>query len=139
MSLDFSYKGIDPVLVEHPGDSEEYHPVPQALVWMSVSCGFNKITTDNAAKIYERIKACQAMHGAFIRKKRETNWTTAVYITRRDVDAFIGLTSNASTLTDVAFAKRVLEWMKDYKLPRNEACLGDGFLERTAIDIIAQK
>lgn len=139
MSLDFSYKGIDPVLVEHPGNSEQYHPVLQALVWMSMCCGYNKITKDNADKVYQRIKACQAMHGAFVDKKREGNWTTAVYITLRDVEAYIGLTTNASTLTDAAFAKRVLGWMKDFKLPRNEGFLGDGFLERTAIDIIAEK
>ena len=139
MSLDFSYKGIDPVLVEHPGDSEEYHPVLQALVWMSVSCGYSRITKDNVPKVYERVRACQLMHGAFVHKKRETNSISAVYITRRDVEAYVGLTTNATALTDPQFAKRMLEWVKNAPLPRNEGFLSDGFLERTAIDIIAQK
>jgi len=139
MSLNFNYKSIDDALVNHPGNAEEHHPVFEALVWMSMVCGYNKITKDNAAKIYERIKASQAMHGALVRKKRESNTTSAVYITQRDVEAYIGLTTNASTLTDAAFAKRVLEWMKDFKLPRNEGVLGEDFSERTAIDIIAQK
>jgi hypothetical protein len=139
MSLDFSYKGIDPVLVEHPGDDEEYHPVLQALVWMSMSCGYSRITKDNAAKVYERVRACQLMHGAFVHKKRETNSISAVYITRRDVEAYVGLTTNATALTDPQFAKRMLAWVKDAPLPRNEGILSDGFLERTAIDIIAEK
>jgi len=139
MSLDFSYKGIDPVLVEHPGDSEEYHPVLQALVWMSMSCGYSRITKDNADKVYLRVRACQLMHGAFVHKKRQTNSISAVYITKRDVESYIGLTTNATALTDPQFAKRMLAWVKDAPLPRNEGCLSDGFLERTAISIIAQK
>lgn len=139
MSLDFSYKGIDPVLVEHPGDSEEYHPVLNALVWMSMSCGYSKITKDNAAQVYLRIRAWQLLQGALVHKKRESNSISAVYITLRDVEAYIGLTTNASTLTDPQFSKRMLEWVKNAPLPRNEGFLSDGFLERTAIDIIAQK
>jgi hypothetical protein len=139
MSLDFSYKGIDPVLVEHPGDSEEYHPVLQALVWMSLSCGYSRITKDSVDKVYLRVRACQLMHGAFVHKKRETNSISAVYITRRDVEAYVGLTTNATALTDPQFAKRMLAWVKDAPLPRNEGILSDGFLERTAIDIIAEK
>ncbi len=139
MSLDFSYKGIDPVLVEHPGDDEEYHPVLQALVWMSVSCGYSRITKDNAAKVYERVRAFQLMQGALVHKKRETNWTSAVYITLRDVESYIGLTTNATALTDPQFAKRMLAWVKDAPLPRNEALLGGDFKELTAIAIIAEK
>jgi hypothetical protein len=140
MPLNCNYDKIaDQSLITSPHDSEYYHPVAYALSMMSMSCGFNKITKDNAANIYQRIKACQAMHGAFIHKKRETNSVTAVYITQRDVEAYVGLTTNASTLTDAAFGKRVMEWMKDYKLPRNEGILSDNFLERTAIDLIAQK
>jgi hypothetical protein len=140
MPLNCNYNNIaDQSLITNPHVTDEYHPVAYALSMMSTSCGFSKITKDNAANIYQRIKACQAMHGAFIHKKRETNSVTAVYITQRDVEAYVGLTTNASTLTDAAFGKRVMEWMKDYKLPRNEGILSDGFLERTAIDIIAEK
>jgi hypothetical protein len=139
MSLDFSFKNIDPVLVEHPGDSEEYHPVLHALVWMSMSCGYSRITKDNAAKVYERVRAFQLMQGALVHKKRETNSISAVYITKRDVEAYIGLTTNATALTDPQFAKRMLAWVMNAPLPRNEGILSDGFLERTAIDIIAEK
>jgi hypothetical protein len=139
MSLDFSYKDIDDALVNHPGDPERYHPVLNALVWLSMSCGYNKITKDNAGQIYLRLKAFQAMHGAALNMKRETNSISALYITPADVIAYIGLTTNASTLTDAAFGKRVLGWMQEHRLPRNEGCLSDGFLERTAISIIAQK
>jgi hypothetical protein len=140
MSLDFNYKNVaDQSLITNPHDDEEYHPVLNAMVWLSMYCGYSKITKDNAEQICLRIRVWQHMHGAFIHKRRETNSVSAVYITLRDVEAYIGLTTNADVLTDAAFAKRVLAWVQEIKLPRNEGVLGEDFSERTAIDIIAQK
>ena len=135
MALHFNYKNVaDQSLIEDPTDKDRYHPVFDALIWLSLSCGYNEITKNNAAKVYLRVKTFQLVSGAYFRKRQEGTPGIPVYITQADVDAYIGLTTNASTMTDSAFAKRVMEWAKDSTKARNE-----GAPEPSAIAFFAGK
>jgi hypothetical protein len=135
MALHFNYEKItDKTLIDHPSDPDRYNPVFDSLIWLTMSCGFNKITEDNVEKVYQRVKAYQLVFGPCLRKPREGSVISTVYITHADVKAYIGLTTNASTLTDSAFAKRVMEWVKD----SSKAC-NEGSPELSAVEIFASK
>lgn len=108
MSLDFDYSncGKDQTereaLMTHPMDKDRWHPVGDSLVWLSMSCGFNRITADNLDKVWRRIDASQRLYGpvyaAAVDGKRHP-----LPLTRDDVARYVGLRTNASTKGDQSF------------------------------------
>lgn len=108
MGLHFNFsKVVDHQRVTtNPTNPDEWHPVADALVWLSMICGFNRIDDKNHAKVALRIAAYQVVTGAYLGRivmgKR-----SPIYITPQDVKRFIGMTTNASTMTDAQWMKRL--------------------------------
>ena len=89
-------------LTTHPADvgkkSQRWHPVTDALIWLSLLCGFNKITEENAFTVATRIIAYENATGPYLSGGKEP-----LRINLLDVRAHIGMTTNASTYTDAKF------------------------------------
>lgn len=65
--------------------------VTSALIWLSLATMIGHIREDNAAEVYARIKLIEKLDGAMMRKGGED-----YFLTREDVQAHIGLSTNAS-------------------------------------------
>lgn len=100
MSLNFSFENVANYeeVTTHPADDTRWHPVADALVWLSLFCGYQEITLKNVDKVISRIMTYQAVGGSYFR---------GMYITPQDVRRFVGLKTNASTMTDAQWAKRI--------------------------------
>lgn len=110
MSLNFNYANVadKDVVCTDPSDEDQYHPVFDALVWMSLICGYNKITEDNCEKVvYSRVAQYQAIVGAYLGYAGEDGKRVPLYITRDDVKRYIGLTTNVTALTDAQWSKKL--------------------------------
>ncbi len=104
MSLDFNFSKVanHEEVTTDPADSTRWHPVADALVWLSMICGYDEITLKNVDKVIARVMAYQAVTGGYLRSKG-----TPIYIMPADVRRFVGLQTNASTLTDAQWFKRL--------------------------------
>lgn len=89
----------------HPEDygkrDKRWHPVSDALVWLSMTCGYHQITEANTIRVAARIATVEAKYGP-------TFMTTdgAFGITVEDVWNHIGLSTNAGSLTKAEFVRR---------------------------------
>ena len=103
MPLSFDFTDVDnhKEVTTDPADDSQWHPVADALVWLSVICGYDKITLKNVRKVTTRIMAYQAVVSAYL--------PFDVYITPVDIQRFVGLRTNATPLTDAAFNKKLGE------------------------------
>lgn len=112
MSLDFDFTRMIERLgkeeydriTDHPTQPNTWHPVTNALIWATLGVGMNRITEDNAEKFASRLAALQAVHGADLKTD-----TGPIYITSRDVEDHIGLSTNASNMNDAQFARKLTE------------------------------
>jgi len=68
-----------------------WNPVTTALIWHSLNTGIGRITEDNAAEVWARIALVEDLYGASLR-----NQDGDMPITKEDVIAHIGLSTNAS-------------------------------------------
>lgn len=80
----------------------------EALIFLSMPCGFHKITTDNAVEVYGRCYGIERF-GAF-----RTQRGKPVYITLADVRAHVGLTTNASPKTAGQYAAALARCATDH-------------------------
>jgi len=67
------------------------NPVTSAMIWHSLNTGIGRITEDNAPEVFARIALVERLYGASLRKDGKD-----CPITKEDVIAHIGLTTNAS-------------------------------------------
>lgn len=113
MALHFDFRDVanSPHVTTSPDtrgkDPEKWHPVADALVWLSLLCGFNHITEANYKKIAKRIAEYQQVSGAYL----SHNLMTKIYITEADVKTYIGLKTNASPMSDAKWRAKVYEWI----------------------------
>ena len=96
MSLDYSYKNVvdsDTVMWD-----EEDHMLPevQSIIFATIGVGISTITGDNYVIFYERYVRHSLVYGS------EPYFTLAL------VKKMVGLSTNASPLTDAAFKKNLL-------------------------------
>ena len=91
-----------------PHDEKSWHPVCFGIVMLSMNCGYNAITEKNWEEVAQRIAVWQHIFGAYLGTRDDE-----VYITVQDVRRYIGLTTNASTMTKTQFNKRVAQWMME--------------------------
>jgi len=113
MSLNFSFEKVTPPadmtldqLTSHPTRKDEWHPVADSLVWLSLICGFNKITQDNLADVTRRIVFYQKLYGAYLQKNGRP-----VYINDKDVAMFVGLSTNVTPETETKwYARTTKHW-----------------------------
>lgn len=106
LTFDFSAVRDHKTVTTHPTDPEVYHPVADALIWLSMICGYGEITEKNVEKIIERIMQYQAVRGAFLRGGKGAE--NKIYIMPTDVKRFIGMRSNASTLSDAEWRRKLV-------------------------------
>lgn len=97
-------------LAEGAKDSDRFMTgLTEALIYATMGIGMNTITEKNAADFYKRIAFYEAVHGTWLRKASEPDaegkWHLEPRpITFEDVQAHIGLRTNASKFTDAQFA-----------------------------------
>jgi hypothetical protein len=90
-------------ITDHPTIEGKWHPVTDALIWMTMAVGMGEITEKNADKFADRLLAYQALNGACLRGP-----DGEVYITSEDVKNHIGLSTNVFPMeTDAQFAKKL--------------------------------
>ena len=111
MSLNFNFSKVADyqTVTADPFDPDKWHPVADALVWLSIICGYNSITLKNVDKVITRIMAYQAVAGAYLSHKG-----APVYLTAADIRRFVGMTTNASTMTDAQWQRHLGKLATDY-------------------------
>lgn len=113
MALHFDYKNVRDwkVASTHPNYPDKWHPVGETLVWMSLVCGYNKITEANAEKIAQRLMEYQTINGPLLEYGTTEGPTgqRKLYIDLPEVKRHIGLTTNASSMTDAEWRKHLYE------------------------------
>lgn len=115
MSLNFSYKNIAEweAASAHPCYPNEWHPIGHALVWMSMVCGYNEITKKNVVKVAQRLMEYQAVKGPLLTytapSEDGTEVSRELYIGEPEVQRYVGLTTNASTMADREWNKKLLD------------------------------
>ena len=114
MSFIFSFKACKNIdgknIYDHPNDPEKWHPVAEALAFVTMTIGIGSITEKNADKFFERLSLYQAVTGPLIRYGDGTK----TYITLEDVKDYIGMTTNASNYGDAQWKKRIIEIASRY-------------------------
>lgn len=119
MPLNFDFRRVRDyeAVTTDPADPTRWNPVADALVWMSMICGYNEITEKNAEKVIERVMQYQLLTGAFLSGGRDENnarnTPKEIYIMPTDVRRFIGMTTNASKLTDAQWGRKVVLMTRD--------------------------
>jgi hypothetical protein len=111
MSLDFNFNKIEDksVLfiggkVPAEGESGDLNSATQTCIWMTMHLGINPITEANYEKFYERYVEYMTAHG-----ENDKFWALK---SADDVKARIGLSTNASKISDAKF-KAIIKKMKD--------------------------
>lgn len=114
MSLNFNYKKVAEweAASTHPCSPHEWHPIGNALVWMSMVCGYGEITEKNATKVAQRLMEYQAIEGPLLEytvpDAAGGRTSRRLYIAEPEVQRYVGLTTNASTMTDREWNKKLL-------------------------------
>lgn len=106
-------KGVEP---KYPEGSDEDKAAEwewnksQTIIFRTMSVGINKITAENAEKFLARCFVVSKVFGAPLSTwddEKETH--VDADLTFADIHRRIGLGTNASTLTDAQFRKRMIE------------------------------
>ena len=80
----------------------------QSLIFATIPVGIYEITEKNWKKFYARLHFCETVHGPYLMRNGEPSM-----ITPEEVKGYIGLSTNASTLTDSQFLKRFAYVVRD--------------------------
>lgn len=81
------------------------NPVTDALIWSTMLIGMASIREKNWEKFADRIRLIQAARGTGLFSCDLGEY----YVSREEVRQHIGLSTNADSLTDTAFLKRLYE------------------------------
>lgn len=117
MALHFGFSKVSDYqrVTTNPLKPDEWHPVADALVWLSMICGFNRIDEKNVDKIAARIVQYQLATGeAYLRRSNgdDQPWQP-VYITPADVRRFIGMWTNATPMSEAQWSRHVTKILVD--------------------------
>lgn len=93
-------------LTSHPARPDEWSDVTFMLAMLALPCGYDRITEANYRKVAARIETYQLLVGAALYAPKVGD----IYITEEDVHDHIGMTINATPMTDAQFAKAALHW-----------------------------
>lgn len=111
MSLDYNFTEIpknSPTDAEN--DETKMHPVLYTLIWATISIGLDEITWENVDEWVARLRMYEGVFGTFLNAKVDGKFQPTS-LTRKDVETYIGMYTNASTLTRRQFTKRVWDRM----------------------------
>lgn len=110
MSLNYNYSAVPDYITVSPFDKERIHPVTNYLIWSSLITGIGSITKSNVDEVFRRIAVLQKLNGSDIQYVDPlTNDLREIPVTRQDIVNHIGLWTNASTLTEVQFDKKIMK------------------------------
>jgi hypothetical protein len=124
MSLDFDVSRmknfnvlatlIEPCASQNTEAMKRWHPVTQALTFLTMGIGMNSITEKNWKEFYDRVNTWERTVGpqlwrGDISKDDPRNWITPL-----EVYMHIGLGTNASSKTDAQFLKDCFANLKDH-------------------------
>ena len=102
MSLNWSVKDIkgwQEITIRKNEKGIEYTaPETEALIWLSMYCGYREITSKNVKDVTKRIFAWEKLFGTMMQNDKGP-----VSITFEIVRKHIGLKTNASLMTEKAF------------------------------------
>lgn len=109
--------------------NDKWHPVTMALISIAVTCGIDSITEKNLGDVWLRVQAYQRVYGPLVSMNLPYG---DVYLTRDDVEAHVGLRTNACRVTNSAFDKWLLYRVKSHRyLKRMNTLQGPvDFIER---------
>jgi hypothetical protein len=104
MSLNFDVSKIKDheKVTTNPFDSNRWHPVTEALISCAMICGFSSITEKNVETVKDRIAQYQTAVGPLLAVQVGQMW-----ITDADVEAHIGLSTNADSKTDKQWLEKL--------------------------------
>lgn len=112
MSLDWTVEEVD--AREELHSSEIEWAKTNALIWLSVGCGYNEITEANADEIFERVSVWERVFGSFNQAyDRETDTYADSKLTLADVRRRVGLSTNANVRTRSSFRKMISEKLEE--------------------------
>jgi len=84
-------------------EDPEWHGVTNAIIMLSMVCGYGRVTEENYKKVAKRIAAYQLVCGAYMGSRE---WPQ-IYVTEEDVKMHIGLSVNVTPITDAAWMKKL--------------------------------
>ena len=110
MSLDFNLNDVklylgpnfEP-LTRHPEDPERWHPVVEAVVFGCMHIGLGEITEKSIDEWWRRYAMFQEVAGPPLRSRQGE-----IYLTRADVEKFVGLTTNVSAMGKREFKEKLM-------------------------------
>ena len=84
----------------------------EMLIFLTMVVGINQITEKNAREFYERLAIYERLSGAFRTTHVEGGGRTEVRFTPQEVEAHIGLSTNADSLTANQFAAKIMKRLR---------------------------
>jgi len=84
------------------------NPLSHALVFATIAIGVNEITKRNWIKFYARLHFWELVHGTYLSKDGKP-----VLISAEEVKRHIGLSTNASMLSEAGFLRNFSRKLKD--------------------------
>lgn len=106
MSLDWSVANVKDhaTVTTSPFDEHKWHPVTEAIVWACMAVELSGITEKNIDEFWFRYKAWQMVAGASLLNKDGD-----LYVTRKDVELHIGLSTNVSDQSRKYFMDKLVK------------------------------
>lgn len=108
MALHFDYRNVrdSESVTTDPHNKERWHPVFDALIWLSMICGYSRIDDKNKESVALRITTYQRVTGPMLYRTVDGK-KESVYITKEDVFRYVGLRTNATAMTDAQFERKL--------------------------------
>lgn len=115
MPLNFNYAAVanKDVVCTSPSNPDEYHPVFNALVWLSMICGYSNITAKNYGEVHARIAQYEQVCGSLFKSANDKGQSRELRLTLEDIKLYIGMYTNASPLTDAQWAKKIAQLARE--------------------------
>jgi hypothetical protein len=111
MSLNWSlvqikgYETLCWIPEEGKSRTQRLAPVTETLIFLTMPVGIGQITERNAGEFYARVHAWERVTMA----RRMNRDGETVFITPEQVFAHVGLSTNASSMTKIGFAKNLFK------------------------------
>lgn len=115
MSLNFDTTKCNPPIPTDENDTT----LREVLIFATMFLGISDLTEKNAAEFYARIHLNELAFGGMRNRSLEGGGFEPVLVTPAEVRRWIGLHTNASTLTRAQFLKKMEFALKDYATEYN--------------------
>ena len=91
-------------------ENGEMKALTNQIIWHSIVLHFQRITKQNCADIYARFKLWEGLNGALVTRGGEP-----YFITPADIEAHIGLETNAIAMSELNCVKSIVRVFMDQK------------------------